>query len=96
MRAVGMDGSQITKMIAAEAFTYAFLGCIVGCIIGLPISKILCKILILDHFQYAFWDFPIVQVIIIILFVISSSAIAVYSPSKKLRKITITDIINEI
>ena len=27
MRAVGMDGRQITKMIAAEAFTYALSGC---------------------------------------------------------------------
>lgn len=31
MRAVGMDGYQVTKMIAAEAFTYAFCGCLYAC-----------------------------------------------------------------
>ena len=30
MRAVGMDGRQLSKMILAEAFTYAFWGCIVA------------------------------------------------------------------
>ena len=38
MRAVGMDERQVRKMIAAEAFTYAFWGCAVGCgaAAGLP------------------------------------------------------------
>ena len=31
MRAVGMDERQVTKMIAAEAFTYTFWGCAAGC-----------------------------------------------------------------
>ena len=34
MRAVGMGGRQLTRMIAAEAATYAFTGCIVGCASG--------------------------------------------------------------
>lgn len=35
MRAVGMDEHQLTKMIAAEAFTYALSGGTVGCVAGL-------------------------------------------------------------
>lgn len=31
MRAVGMDGRQLTRMIAAEAATYALTGCLLGC-----------------------------------------------------------------
>ena len=34
MRAVGMDEQQITKMIFAEALTYAFWGGGIGCAIG--------------------------------------------------------------
>lgn len=33
MRAVGMDGWQLTKMTAAEAFTCSFMGCLIGCVI---------------------------------------------------------------
>lgn len=95
MRAIGMDETQVTEMIASEALTYAFGGCIFGCLIGLPISKMLYKILILDHFTYAVWDFPITQVIIVFLFVFLSAATAVYFPSKKLKKASITDVINE-
>ena len=96
MRAVGMDESQITKMIASEAFIYALTGCIVGCVIGLPLSRILYEILISNHFKYAIWNIPITQISIIILFVILSAAIAVYSAAKKLKKYSITDIINEV
>lgn len=39
MRAVGMDGHQLSKMILAEAFTYAFWGCIIGCGVVAPCSS---------------------------------------------------------
>lgn len=96
MRAVGMDETQVIQMIAAESFTYAFCGCILGSMIGLPISKMLYKILILDHFPYAYWNFPMTEMIIVFLFVFLSAAIAVYFPSKKIKKAVITDVINEI
>ena len=64
MRAVGMDGRQITKMIAAEAFTYAFFGCVIGCVTGLLISRWLYGFLITEHFPYAVWRFPIGSLII--------------------------------
>ena len=41
MRAVGMDGKQLTRMIFAEAFTYAFSGLAVGSVIGLLLSRFL-------------------------------------------------------
>ncbi|HJA94598.1 MAG TPA: FtsX-like permease family protein, partial [Candidatus Eisenbergiella merdipullorum] len=59
MRAVGMDGRQITGMIAAEAFTYAFWGCVTGCAIGLSFSRLLYDFLITAHFPYASWTLPV-------------------------------------
>ena len=41
MRAIGMGVNQLYKMIAAEAFTYAILGCIVGCVLGLPLNRLM-------------------------------------------------------
>lgn len=96
MRAVGMDGRQITKMIAAEAFTYAFFGCVIGCVTGLLISRWLYGFLITEHFPYAVWRFPIGSLIIILVFVSLAAFAAVYAPSKRIRSMEITDAIKNL
>lgn len=96
MRAVGMDGRQITKMIAAEAFTYAFFGCVIGCVTGLLISRWLYGFLITEHFPYAVWRFPIGSLIIILVFVSLAAFAAVYAPSKRIRRMEITDAIKNL
>jgi ABC-type antimicrobial peptide transport system permease subunit len=83
MRAVGMDERQITKMIAAEAFTYAVSGCAVGCIIGLLISKQLYDYFIAARFSYATWNIPVVPLVIILLFVVAAAIAAVYAPANE-------------
>lgn len=77
---MGLDGHQISKMILAEAFTYAFWGCVIGCMIGLPLSKILYDFLIINHFPYAVWNLPIGALAMIVLFVIAAAVLAAYSP----------------
>lgn len=96
MRAVGMDERQITKMIVSEAFTYAITGCVIGCAIGLLISKLLYNILITSHFSYAVWSVPVVSLIVILLFVFGSSILAVYTPTKRIKNISVTETINEL
>lgn len=96
MRAVGMDEHQITKMIAAEAFTYSILGCIVGVAIGLFINKLLYDTLITAHFNYATWSIPIMPIIIILLVVSITAIVAIYTPSKRIRNMAVTDTINEL
>lgn len=96
MRAVGMDKHQVAKMIAAEAFTYAFWGCIIGCAVGVPVSKMIFDFLIVDHFSYVAWSLPVASLLIILLFVVSAVALAVYGPAKRIRKISVTETINEM
>ena len=96
MRAVGMDERQMTKMIACEAFTYAVLGCVVGCAIGLPLSKALYDFLIAGHFPSAVWQFPILSLGVILLFVSIAAIAAVYAPAKRIRNMSITATINEL
>ena len=96
MRAVGMDERQITKMIAAEAFTYAVSGCAVGCTVGLLVSKLLYDYFITAHFSYATWTIPVVPLVIILLFVIAAAIAAVYAPAKRIRNMAVTDTINEL
>lgn len=92
MRAIGMDTHQVTKMIAAEAFTYALSGCVVGCAVGLLVSKFLYDTLITAHFSYATWSVPIVPLVIILLFVFVAAIVAVYKPSKRIQNIVLTAI----
>lgn len=96
MRAVGMDEHQITKMIAAEAFTYALSGCIVGCAVGLLLSKLLYDILIAAHFSYAIWSLPVTPLLIILLFVLLAAIAAIYAPAKRMRNMAVTETINEL
>ncbi len=96
MRAVGMDEHQITKIIAAEAFTYSISGCIVGVVVGLFISKLLYDILITAHFSYATWSIPIIPIIIVLLVVSITSMAAIYAPSKRIANMAVTDTINEL
>ena len=96
MRAVGMDGRQITKMISAEAVTYTLFGCVIGCILGLAIGKVLFDILIRGHFAYAVWTLPVSRLLIVVVFVLAATFAAIYAPSKRIRNMAVTETINEL
>lgn len=96
MRAVGMDTRQITKMISAEAVTYALYGCVIGCIMGLLIEKMLFDILIQGHFAYAVWSLPVSRLLIVVGFVLAATFAAIYAPSKRMRHMAVTETINEL
>ena len=95
MRAVGMDGKQLIRMIAAEAFTYAVSGLIVGCGIGIPMNHFLHERLLTRYFGIS-WSLPILIIVIIILFDFISVLIAVYAPAKRMRNMAVTETINEL
>lgn len=96
MRAVGMDGGQLTGMIAAEAATYALVGWVLGCGAGLPLSKLLYDKLVTAHFPYFSWTLPVLPLLIILLFVLLATLAAVYAPAKRMREMAVTETINEL
>lgn len=93
MRAVGMSDTQLVKMITAEAFTYTVCGVVAGSILGLLINKQLFEWLITSHWGDT-WVIPINSLTIIIMIVISSMILAVWSPMRRIRKMTIVETIN--
>lgn len=96
MRAVGMSGRQITKMISAEAVTYALSGSVVGCILGLAIGKMLFDILIRGHFAYAVWTLPVSRLLIVAVFVLAATFAAIYAPSRRMCNMAVTETISEL
>lgn len=96
MRAVGMDGGQLTGMIAAEAATYALAGCVLGCGAGLPLSKLLYDKLVTAHFPYFAWTLPVSSLLIILLFALLATMAAIHAPAKRMREMAVTETINEL
>lgn len=95
MRAVGMSGDQLTRMIATEGFTYAVSGMLVGLGIGIPVSRLLYVRLITRYFGSA-WQVPWTAIIIIVVCALASAAIAIHAPAKRIRNMSITETINEL
>lgn len=96
MRAVGMANRQVTKMIAAEAVTYAISGCVIGCIAGLASGRMIYKLLIDGRFPYAHWTVPVSQMSIVVVFVAAATFASVYAPAKRMREMAVTETINEL
>lgn len=95
MRAIGMDVKQLTKMIAAEAITYALSGCIAGCALGIPLHRLLFHHLITSRWGDV-WMIPLSAIAIITLLTLATTVIAVYTPAKRIKRMSITDTINEL
>lgn len=92
MRSIGMETGQLYKMIAAEAFTYALLGCVTGCILGLPLNKMMFQFLIADKWGTD-WRVPVSSLLLIVLLCMGSAAISVRRPIKQISEMAIVDTI---
>ncbi|QNK42093.1 ABC transporter permease [Caproicibacter fermentans] len=93
MRAIGMSGHQLIKMITAEAVTYSVAGSIVGCFIGLPLHKILFEKMVTAHWGDP-WQLPLGMLALIVAAVMISSILAVHGPAKRIHKMSIVDTIS--
>lgn len=93
MRAIGMDSHQLTKMILAEAVTYAVPGCIIGSAAGLYLNKLFFETTVTSHFGDP-WSFPVSSVTVILVLVTLSCIAAVYAPSKRIQNLSVAEIIS--
>lgn len=92
MRSIGMGANQLYKMIAAEAFTYAILGCVVGCVLGLPLNKLMFQFLIADKWGIA-WQIPVGSLLLIVFLCLTSAAVAIRRPIRQISRMAIVDTI---
>ncbi len=92
MRAIGMDARQLTRMILAEAVTYAVPGCIIGSALGLYLHKLFFETIVTSHFGDP-WTFPVSAVAVILVLVALSCIVAVYAPSKRIRNLSVAEVI---
>ncbi len=95
MRAVGMDGRQLTKMIAAEVLTYVLCGSATGLLLGLPLHRYVFGGFITAYFGDP-WKVPVPYVLVIFVIVVLTTAAAVYAPSKRISEMSVTEAITEL
>ena len=95
MRAIGMDGQQITRMITSETLTYGIVGLIVGGLIGLPLYWYLYTMMITNYFGVT-CSMPWMCLAIISGIILASVFFAVHAPAKRICNMPITSTINEL
>lgn len=95
MRAVGMSDGQLKGMIAAEVFTYVCCGSLIGGVAGVLLNRGLYRGIITAHFGTA-WYFPAAAVAVVLALVIFTAVFAIAIPTKRIQKMAITEVINEL
>lgn len=93
MRAVGMSGRQLYRMIYAESLTYAFLGAAAGCLLGVPLHYGLYHMAILIRWD-AQWKVPALQLGVIVSLSVLAVVISVAAPVKRIREMNIVETIS--
>ena len=89
MCAVGMDKTQILRMIAGEAMTYGVCGCLTGAVIGLPISRFFYTRFITNYWGTP-WYIPGKALAIIVALTLFAAGLSIYRPAKRIRELTNT------
>ena len=92
-RAIGLSGRQLSKMIVAEAATYAIAGSIVGAVLGVVCNKFLFDLLIGRQWGDP-WLLPWGKLIVIVLIVLFSVVAAVHGPIRRIQSMSIVDTIS--
>lgn len=93
MRAVGMDGGQMVKMVAAEAAAYGVWGMLFGCLAGVPLHYV-CFDKMITYRWGTGWYFPAVSLCVIGAVVACSLVFAVYGPVKRIRELSVVDAVS--
>lgn len=92
MRAIGMSGAQLDKMVLAEAATYSLTGCVAGFISGITLQRTLV-LTWLAKFRII-WKFPLAQVFLLLILIMLITALAVISPLQRVKSKDLPEVIN--
>lgn len=94
MRAIGMSGRQLLRMVSCEAACYGISGIFFGCLIGLPLNRLFYHEMITSHWGTP-WSFPFLPVTVIVLIVILAIFLAIWAPARRIRSLSVVDTIND-
>lgn len=94
MRAVGMSGGQLQRMVLVEAAAYSLTGWTVGCVVGVALQKWLIHGLLVS-FPLT-WEFPFAQLIVIFVVVFLLTMLSVAGPLKRVKRKGIAELVGSL
>ncbi len=86
LRAIGMSGRQLTRMVAAEAVAYAAGGVLLGCALGLALHWFLYSSLVTRTFGVPWSELALIAGVILL-----TTALSVRGPVRRLRALPIVE-----
>lgn len=92
LRAIGLSVRQLNRMVISETLTYAASGSVIGTAAGIALNKKLFGMLVTVRWHDV-WKLPVLELCVILFVMCLSVLLAVRSPLKKLRQMSITDTI---
>ena len=93
MRAVGMSGRQLKRMVTAEAAAYAITGSIVGGVLGLLLHRFIFESIITSNWG-ALWQPPLAVLAVTIIAALVTTFVSVLSPTRKIEEMSIVNVVN--
>lgn len=93
MRAVGMSGRQLKKIIAAEASAYAVSGCFAGSVSGILLHRFFYGLLVTSNWGVP-WQPPVTVLAATVLAVLLTSLVSVRCLAGKVEKTSIINVVN--
>ena len=95
MRAIGMSGSQLVHMVAAEAFSYVAGGMAAGCAAGLLLNWKIYDLLVTSRWGDP-WKVPVEALGVILAVMVLSAIAAVAGPARRIREMSVVDTIGSM
>ncbi len=92
MRAIGMSDRQVTRMVAAEAGTYALTGIAAGAAVGILVNRLCYQMLITSRWG-ADWPVPVAALFLMTAVVAGSVILAVIGPAGRIREMSMAEMI---
>ena len=93
MRAVGMSGKQLKKVVRSEAAAYAITGSIAGGVIGLLLHRFFFGMLITANWGQP-WEPPTLVLPVVISAAILTTLLAVIASTRKIENTSIVNVVN--
>ncbi|WP_164510243.1 ABC transporter permease [Agathobaculum sp. Marseille-P7918] len=93
MRAIGMSSRQLLRMVAAETLTYVACGIVVGCAAGIPLNRFSFENMITPNWGNS-WYMPWGALGVILLVMLLAAWLAICSPARRIREMSVVDTIS--
>lgn len=94
MRAVGMSGGQLSRMVVTEAAVYSLTGALIGLVLGILLQRALIYGMLSD--LHLIWRFPAGQMLLIFFIILGVTVLSVIGPLKRIKQMSVSEVVSSL